>query len=262
MSDQPFNVNGLIPEPVLDKHWDFESLKPKLASAHAGAVDLRPFSSPRHDQRHTSSCVAQSTVKALEIKRIMKHGHEAHVDLSVLAVYYLAREMMLPPQTHVDGGVYVSHACDVLRRFGACPEEAWPFDLSKVNMSPSWRAMRQAYLHKIDSFYRIRSTGAQRVADVLAALRSDNPVVYGTAVGDNWQGYRDGEILRVLPNENITGRHATVLVGWDGVCFIGENSWGESWGSEGFYLLAPEVIESEQASDFWVIQSGFGEYKP
>ena len=262
MSNQPFSAQGLIPEPVLDKHWDFEDLKPKLAAAHSGAVDLRPFTSPRHDQRHTNSCVAQSVVKALELKRIMKHGPDAHVDLSVLAVYYLAREMMLPPQTHHDGGVYVSHACEVLWRFGVCPEGAWPFDLAKVNTAPSWRAMRAAFLHKIESFYRIRSTGAERVADVLAALRANNPVVYGTAVGDTWQRYQEGEILRVVPDDDITGRHATVLVGWDGVCFIGENSWGLDWGEQGFYLLDPEVVASEQASDFWVLHAGFEEYQP
>ena len=135
--------NGFQPEADNPKHWDFDKLVFKLDPVK-GDVDLRPFTSPRHNQRNSNSCVAQSVVKALEISTIMLQGREAHVDLSVLAVYYLARELQFPPQTHVDDGTYISHACDVLRRFGACPEESWAFDLKRVNVSPSWLAMRKS----------------------------------------------------------------------------------------------------------------------
>ncbi|MHC4779992.1 MAG: hypothetical protein ACYTFG_15580, partial [Planctomycetota bacterium] len=85
MPDDEINVDGFIPEPDSDKHWSFEEkLAAKMVAKETGDVDLREFSSARHDQKKTGSCVANAVVKALEIKRIMEHGREAHVDLSIM----------------------------------------------------------------------------------------------------------------------------------------------------------------------------------
>lgn len=263
-------ISGFRPEPipVTDKEkadwekWSFSvALKPQLAGYSAQTSDLRLFASPRHNQKATSTCVAQSVIKALELKRIQKYGATSHVDLSRLALYYLARELMHPPETDQDKGTYVSLAADALRRFGVCEEALWPFatDLAAVCKSPSWTAMRRAYVHKISSYHRITSTGTARVDEVILALASGNPVVYGTKVGDNWMKYTSSSEPLGLPT-NIRGGHATVLEGWDGKFFIGENSWG-LWGKNGFYEIQPEVIASEFSSDFVVIQAGFEVYK-
>jgi len=246
-------LNGYKPEAIQPKHWIFEDLlQPKLGIP-TGDVDLRPFTSPRHDQQTTNTCVAQSVVKALEINRILAFGQGAHVDLSVLAVYYLAREMMFPPQTHIDDGTHVSHACDVLRRFGVPADSDWPFLDSKVNLSPSWMAMRKAYQHKIGAFYRIKSEGQERVKAVAQAIRTGHPVVYGTLTGANWQDYEKGQVLGAVPDGEQQGRHATVLLGVRGDLFIGENSWGTGWGDDGFYYASPDLIASDKSGDFWVI---------
>ena len=256
-----FTGKGFRPEPDSPDHWGYEdNLKPKMKLGTAGDIDLREFTSPRHDQRHSSSCVAQAVVKALEIKRIMKEGHGAHVDLSRLAVYYLARELMLPKETHMDDGTFVSHACDVLRRWGVCLEQEWPFKLDKITTSPSWMAMRSAYLHKIDGYYKIRSTGQKRVDEVVRCLQAGNPVVYGTNVGSNWMTYRANSDPLQIPDDNHGG-HATVLLGWKDGLFIGENSWGVGWGQNGFYLMDPSVIAWGGSRDFWIVQEGFEEYK-
>lgn len=255
-------VGGCLREEPNSKHWLFEErLKPLLASRVGGSpldlgdVDLRPYTSPRHDQRKTGSCVAQSVVKAIEIKRIMKYGREAHVDLSVMALYYLARELMCPPKTHRDGGTYVSCAMDALRRFGVCAEDEWPFEEWRLTKAPSWMAMRRAYRHKIGSFYQITSTGYERVEDVVLSLHAGNPVVFGARIGKEWFGY-DGS-FPLEPSRNPTGGHATVLVGYVDGLLIGENSWGESFGLDGFYTATPEFVADITAYDFWVLQAGF-----
>ena len=251
-----FNVRGFRPEPDSPKHWGFEDkLKSSLVQITTDDMDLREYSSPRHNQRNTSSCVANAVVKALEIKRILKHGHEAHVDLSRMAVYFLARELMFPPETHEDDGTYISHAFDVLRRFGVPPEADWPWDLAKVNTAPSWRAMRKAYLHKIQGFYKIRSTGQKRVDEVALCIQSGYPVVFGTTTGSNWGSYRKGDVL--IRPDKVDGRHATVLLGVKDGKFIGENSWGTNWGDDGFYLMDPAVVAHDDSRDFWVAQAGW-----
>lgn len=253
-----YNLNGFIPEPDSPKHWGYEErLSPHLPSLDPEPIDLRPFTSPRHNQKQTGSCVAQSVVKALEIKRIMKYGHEAHQDLSVMAVYYLARTLMLPRKTNQDSGTQISLACDVLRRFGVCPEEEWPFEMDRLFRPVSWKAMRKAYQHRIDSFYKIRSTGGDRVLEIQRCLRAGHPVVYGTNVGHNWTRYKAGEVLGPVSDTDRRGRHATCLVGFENGNFIGENSWGEGWGDDGFYLASPELIGDETSRDFWVILAGW-----
>jgi C1A family cysteine protease len=192
-------------------------------------------------------------VKALEIGHNIEFGTAAHVDLSVLAVYYLARGLQFPPLTNIDDGTMISCACDAVRRFGVPPESEWPFDVSKINTPPSWAAMRRAYVNKITSFYRIKGTGSERVDMVAKAIRAKYPVVYGTIIGSNWMKYKAGQVLTVTPDKDEIGRHATVLLGIQDGNFIGENSWGSGWGENGFYLASPDMIASSKAGDFWVL---------
>ena len=264
-NDYPIMGSGFLPEEDSPDFWGFEDkVQPKMKAASIvtdAEIDLRPFTSPRHNQMHSSSCVAQAVVKALEIQRILKHGKDAHVDLSRLAVYYLARNLMFPPATNEDGGTFVRLACDTLRRYGVCTEEEWPFDLGKVYTPPSWMAMRKAYVHKIDSFYTIRARGQDRVESVILALAAGCPVVFGAAVGRNWNDYRTfitGHEEPLKPPKDITGWHATVILGWKDGQFIGENSWGKGWGHDGFYYMSPEYIASDDhVHDFWVMISGY-----
>ena len=263
-----YKLGGHVPDPAdeksLQSYWNFASqLKPHLATG-SGDADLRPYSSPRHDQGETGTCVAQATIKALEnLER--QHlcqeqgitpaqlGTDGHQNLSVLALYYLCRERMNPSQVQADSGTSPSIACECLRSFGVCTEAAWPFDVSKLFQPPSVMAMRDAYLHKVSAYYRITETGSDRVQNVIDALRGNHPVVYGTTIGDNWTNYRAGQVLQ-LPS-NPAGGHSTHLIGWDNSrgAFIGENSWGPGWGDNGFYLLAPEVVADSSSLDFWVI---------
>lgn len=257
-----FNVSGFREEPENPDHWGFEDkLRPQLIATGSGDVDLRPFTSPRHMQLDTNSCVAQATVKALEIKRIQQHGMASHVDLSRMAVYWMARNMMSPKETDVDKGTFVSLAFDAIRRFGVPPEVAWPWDRAKINDEPSWDAMRKAYVTKIRAYYKIQSQGQDRVDMVVEALRAGNPVVFGTNADRTWQEYQKGQVLKPVSTSDREGRHATVIVGFQGGTFIGENSWGTAWGDDGFYLMSPEVVAFSGSLDFWVPQAGFEEYK-
>ncbi len=231
--------------------WSFEDrLSPMLGTSGAGTVDLRDYSSPRHNQKGSNSCVAQGVIKALEIKRILTYGKSKHIDLSVLALYYLARELRGGPDGgRVDNGTTISAACDALKRFGVCEDVVWPFDLSKVSVAPSWAAMRRAYVNKIDSYYRIRGIGSYRVDACIKALRNNCPVVVGTLIGNNWDGYGKKPDMVIGKPSTTEGGHITVLVGWDGTNFIGENSWGTKWGYDGYYFMDPDVIADFTLTD-------------
>lgn len=252
-------VGGHLLDPDDPRFWDYKVLAGTLAGASSGSVDLRPYSSTAHNQMATASCVANAVAKALEIKERFHQASQglpmAHTDISRLHLYYLSRE--LHRAQNRDGGTYISLCCEALNRFGLLPESVWPFDLRMLCVSPSWGAMRKAYPKKIglSGYYRIKSTGDDRVADAIQALRAGHPVVYGTIVDSaHWFKYRAGDVLR--PLTAFDGRHATVLVGWDDAqcLFIGENSWGRNWGDKACYLMDPAVVSSPESRDFWVIR--------
>lgn len=310
MNLQGLILNGYRPAPA-----ELSSTQPKFSLIRDRLIDkvdkyyegqssdLRKFAPKRHDQLNSSSCVAQSIIRAAEIKRIqklffaaLKNGSDSqealtvaksgHVALSRLALYYLARELMDPPETDRDEGTYVSMAAEALRLFGVCREEKdpsnpndrafWPFDLGRNPISgklrlfesPTWAVMREAYVHKISAWYRLESKGDDRVRDVILALAAGNPVVYGTKVDEQWKTYDGSEPLGTVKG-SVIGGHATVLEGWDAgrQLFLGENSWGEEWGvigpdgTGGFYEMTPEKIASDESNDFVVIEGGWEEWR-
>ncbi len=250
-----YKLGGHRLDPINENYKIFDKdLYRNSSPLFTGEADLRPFSSPRHNQTNTSTCVAQSVIKALEIKRIQKYGHAAHIDLSIMDLYYGARDLMNPKETDRDEGTHISLACDVLRRYGVCREIMHPFDTSRLSVPPPILATREAYMNKITANHRIVSTGWDRVDDVAANLIMGNPVVFGTAVGDNWRNYRAGSNpLGPVKWEDIKGRHATCLVGYMDGKFIMENSWGLGWGDSGYGWLQPELIADDQSKDFWTI---------
>lgn len=253
-----FKLGGHRPDPQKDDYRLFnKSLFSSKAPVYSGDADLRPFSSPRHDQRQTGTCVAQSVIKALEIKRIQKHGHAAHVPLSVMDLYFGARDAMRPKETDKDEGTHIYLACDVVRKFGVCREVMNPFDEKNLFVPTPVEATREAYMNKIKANYRIDSTGWDRVDDVIANLQMGNPVVFGTLVGQSWFNYTgSGDPLPPTSSDDSKGGHATCLVGYVDGKFITENSWGTSWGDNGYGWLQPEVIASPNSTDFWVIADG------
>jgi hypothetical protein len=242
------------PEALAAAHWSFtDRMKPALAQDQRGS-DMREFSPERHNQRQTNSCAAQSTIRVNEILRIKKWGKDAHVPLSRLAAYFLGRELMDPPETDKDEGVFISSVAEAIRRFGVCAESLWPFDEANILKSPPWRVMQSAYKNQIAGWTRITTTGDDRVADVITSLYNGIPVAYGTMVGADWMKYGSSSEPLGIPDK-AEGAHATVLLGWDpqkGV-FIGENSWGNDWGIDGFYEIRPEAVASSGTSDLTCI---------
>jgi C1A family cysteine protease len=222
--------------------------------------DLSGFSSPRHKQLNVGCCVAASTVKALEIKRIIKYGISRHVDLSILHLYWMAREQMGVGRTSFDTGTQISIACDVLRKFGVCREVLFPFNTSKVYTPPPVMALREAKINTIKSHYKIFSHGEERLKEILFNLHHNNPVVFATAVGKTWFKYNNAS-GPLGKEEEPKGLHAMVIVGYKDGLFIVENSWGAEWGKNGFCFVKPEVLTSSASFDFWAIVDGSEAWK-
>lgn len=253
-------LGGWQPDPANKKYHRFDQKNFTLGTSSiqyksGNEIDLRPYTSARHDQRSTGSCVGQSVIKALEIKRIIQHGHSNHVDLSVLDLYYNARARMTPSMVEWDQGTYISLACDVLRDIGVCREAMHPFSVADVYKRPSVMAERESRLNMIKSHFKIKSYGDQRLDDIIFNLKAGNPVVFGTTVGKDWKAYRGGSKPLAVETQP-EGGHAMCIIGYVNGLFIIENSWGTYWGEDGFGYVRPDVFTHPSTRDLWVIVDG------
>jgi C1A family cysteine protease len=66
-----------------------------------------------------------------------------------------------------------------------------------------------------------------------------------------------GEAPLPQPGEQILGGHAVLAVGYDDTeqRFIVRNSWGTSWGKDGYFSLPYAYLTNTHlSSDFWTVR--------
>ncbi len=222
---------------------------PTLASAlnmqiGSGDVDLSQYCVAM-DQYQVESCTGNATCESLEILENIS-GVTA-TPLSRLFTYAMART--IDGTLNVDNGSHIRSCFESLSLYGVCTEAIWPYDLSKVNVSPSILAQQQAVGHKINSYYRIDSAGSQRLADIQTALYNKHPVVFGTLIGSEFE---KGSTAAFSPPSSSVGGHALVIVGYVGGVYLIKNSWGTAWSNGGFCLFTPDYLTWAGTDDLWV----------
>lgn len=240
-------LGGWRPEPAdsRDLHID-EHLTVAPVKTNGTVVDLRQFCSPVENQRSIGSCGPNAAVGGLEMLEIERG--DQYVDLSRLFVYYNARAAM--QETDVDNGSYIRDVMNSLSTFGVCAEDTWDYDPTMVYIRPPWKCYRTAFAHRTNKFYKIFTTGEDRISEIESALRTHCPVVFGVKVYDSFY-HCSGPVA--MPSGNLLGGHAMLIVGFDSEkrFFIVRNSWGTAWGDSGYAYMPYEYLEAAQADDFW-----------
>jgi C1A family cysteine protease len=213
-----------------------------------GVVDLSPYCVAMN-QYTVGSCTGCATCESLEILENISTG--SATVLSRLFTYAMART--IEGTLGSDEGSHVRTCFETLALMGVCTEVIWPYDMSQVCVSPSIVAQQQAVGHKIDAYYRITSTGDQRLTDVQTALYNKLPVVIGTDVGSNFQALSGSLGPLDVPSGSSDG-HALVIVGYDPTSnlYLVKNSWGTSWGLNGFCQFTADYLTWDSTDDLWV----------
>jgi C1A family cysteine protease len=214
----------------------------------AGVVDLSSYCVAM-DQYNAESCTGNATCEALEMLENMATGNA--VLLSRLFTYAMART--IEGSLDQDTGSHVRTCFETLTLMGCCTEALWPYDLSQVCTPPSIIAQQQAAGHKTSAYYRITSTGDQRLSDVQTALYNRLPVVIATDVGTAFQNL-SGSLGPLSILDDDLGGHALVVVGYDPTTNLYKikNSWGTSWGLNGFCQFTADYLTWDTTDDLWV----------
>lgn len=196
------------------------------------SVDLRPGMPAVYDQGALGSCVAQALSAGVEYLQRRLEVLDVIERPSALALYYEARVMIGHPLS--DSGAILADGIAVLRAVGWAPEELWPYDVARYDVTPP-------YVVTVAGRSR-RLVSAEPLAHDLDTLRWElacgHPVCAGIRVYEPFdQVGEDGAIP--LPGGGYRGGHAVMLAGYDDAreAFLLRNSWGPWWGADGYGWL-------------------------
>ncbi len=240
-------------------HPDLPDQRDRLYAAIAapprklpGAVDLRPGCSTVENQGQLGSCTANALAGDLEF--LEKKAGQPATDLSRLFIYY--NERGIEGTVAQDSGAQLRDGIKTLAKQGVCPEQEWPYVISKFAVKPPAACYRDGLKHQITSYHRIVT-----LLEMRRCLVEGYPFVFGFTVYESFESpavAKTGVVNLPKPKEKTLGGHAVMAVGYDDAAqrFVIRNSWGADWGQRGYFTMPYGYLENRNLSDdFWTIRT-------
>lgn len=234
--------------PIIDKPLGFGENLPKKVSL----VDFVPNIG---DQENHGTCVGWSstyTIATMEWAILNNEKDKSIITANVYDPYhtYLSIINNANPDSYetCEGGTYISDACYQLYSNGAKRR----FD-GQVYCGNEITQAKDNSTVEFKDYYRLYSRFddmEENVTAVCAALADNHPVLFGMYVPRSLFSIGSDGLLtptsaeRNDPIGTSAGGHAMAIVGYDdekfGGCFTVVNSWGSSWGDDGYLYIKYE----------------------
>lgn len=215
-----------------------------------------------YDQGNSNSCTANAICQHINMIKTINFNP------SRMYLYYQERYIEAGDNTSKvsDSGADPTDGLSWAVSYGICQENTWPFDLSKVNVKPPVSCDEEAKLHKISNIVNLdQKDDSNYKTNTISAIKSSIskgfPVLVGVSVYESFY-QNDSNITGKISlpdkdNEKLLGGHEILLVGFDDNTqqFTFVNSWGSSWGDNGFgYLLYDFIGDMNLAQEFRYFQ--------
>lgn len=236
---------------------DFRDHVFKLASPVVlpPSVDLSATCPSVYDQGQLGSCTANAIAAAMEFDQL-KQNNKLDFMPSRLFIYYNERAMEGTIKS--DAGAEIRDGIKSVNNLGVCKESTLPYNIAKFKTKPKAVCFKEGLLHKSVSYKSLTNTNLN---DLLSCLASGVPFVFGFTVYESFESAtvaQTGIVPMPSKTESVLGGHAVMAVGYDQSkkMFLVRNSWGSSWGLNGYFWMPFDYMTSANlASDFWVIQT-------
>lgn len=169
--------------------------------------------------------------------------------VSPCMLYVMARRYDEWPGENYDGSS-ARGAMKAWHKHGVCGEKAWPYTPAALKSTLDDPRAQDARSRPLGAYFRVN---AKDLVAIHAAI-AEVGIVYATSsVHEGWMDVgKDGIIAQ---SSRIVGGHAFAIVAYDRKGFWIQNSWGSSYGKDGFCHVSYDdwLINGD---DVWVARLG------
>jgi hypothetical protein len=234
-------ILNCVPSTHPETDWQFRNAdEAGLVAAPARipkALDLRDDTWwPIGDQMATGSCVGWALADSVLRWHFVQTGRIDKADsMSQRFIWMAAKEtdqFVAQPTTFIEtDGTSPKAALDVARKWGSVRESVLPFEPPTLYTGATATFYAIATQLKIASYFNL----GHQLTDWRKWIAGAGPIMVRLDVNSTWDEatVTNGKLARYEP-ATARGGHAAALVGYTATGFIVRNSWGMSWGDNGY----------------------------
>jgi hypothetical protein len=233
-------ILNCIPSRETERDWRMEN------AVGANLMAAKPVIPPSKDlrenwwkignQESTGSCVGWATADSVLRWHFVKANWLPKDRLLSPRFIWMASketdQYISQPTTFIETeGTSLKAALDIARKFGVVPDSVLPFASGKLYPGEAQTFYALAAQLKIASYFNLGTNPG----DWRAWLATKGPILTRLGVDATWDNAdaTHGN-LDVYKPDTVRGGHAVALVGYTPDRFIVRNSWGTTWGDNGY----------------------------